>query len=158
MPLSQKAAAAVMDMILRDQANPYTYSGTGNEELELALFITGTTSVGTDPGDSLADGDASVSGEVSGTSYDRTIVEFGTAATVADPSVIQNTAAITFPTAGSGGWATGSSYINGWSLYDVNATPSSRVSIWTGAFDLGKNVDENDTVTIATGNLTLRLT
>jgi len=158
MPLSRKAAAATMDMILRDQANPYTYLATGDQELELALFITGTTSTGTDPGDTLPDGDASVTGEVSGTSYDRTAVEFGTAATVADPSVIQNTAAITFPTAGSGGWATGTSYINGWSLYDVNATPANRVSIWTGAFDLGKNVDENDTVTIALNNLTLRLT
>lgn len=155
MSLSDKSNAATLDMILRDQANPYTYL-TNPEKLELALFVS-ASSLGVDPGGSLPDGDNPVTGEVtSGVGYERVAVEFGTAATVADPSVVSNDAAINFATA-TGDWAAGANFVNGWSLYDVHATPGSRVSIWTGPFDSGKNVLTNDTVTVAIGNLTLRL-
>lgn len=159
MPLTIGARQDFLNAIIRGDANPYTYLAVGDQRLNLALFVGGSGN-GVDPGDDTADGAASVADEVSdtGTAYARTPVEFGTAAqqpTSGNPASISNDATVTFPTCQGTAWATGTSYVSGWALYDNATSPS---CIWTGAFDTGKNVDVNDTVTIASTNLVLRLT
>lgn len=160
MGMSQQTSAVVLNILIRDAANPYTYL-TAPETLELALFVSASSGAGADPGASadVPDGNNSVTGEVSSTStgYDRTAVEFGDAATSGNPASIDNSAAVNFPTA-TANWAASTNYVSGWALYDVNATVNARVAVWTGAFNVGKNVLQNDTVTVAAGNLVLRLT
>ena len=157
MPLTIGARQDFLNAIIRGDANPYTYLAVGDQRLYLALFVGGSGG-GVDPGDDTADGAASVATEVSGGNYSRTPVEFGTAAqqpTSGNPASISNDATVTFPVCQTTAWATGTNYVSGWALYDNATTPS---CIWTGAFDTGKNVDVNDTVTIAATNLVLRLT
>lgn len=158
MSFSNKIAAVTLDTMIKNNVG-----GLGlTYPLELALF-TSASSLGNDPGGTLADGDPSgtpVPNEVSGGSYDRVAVTDDTgwnAATVAATSVMTNNGAITFPQA-TAEWADGTGlWVNGWSLYDTNVTVNSRRSVFHGPFDQGKGVLTNDTVSVADTNLSLRL-
>jgi hypothetical protein len=89
--------------------------------------------------------DAGSGTEVSGTNYTRKTVAF----TVTDDTAT-NSGAVTFDAAGSGGWGT----ISHIGVYDAS---SSGNLLFHGAVTTSKTIDEGDTFSISTSNLSIVL-
>lgn len=103
----------------------------------------------------LHDGAPGVDGaanEVTGTDYARVATSaatWGTAST-ATPSVVSNVAAITFPTAGTGGWGT----VSAFSLWTAS---SGGTCVWTGTLN-SQAIVEGNTPEIAIGEADITIT
>lgn len=119
----------ILDHTLRGASGAYTAPTT----IYVGLFTASPT-------------DANSGTEVSGGSYARQSITFGTAAS---SGAISNTATVTFPTA-SANWGT----ITHIGLYD-NST-SGNLMYW-GAVTVSKTITTGDTFSIAIGNLTITL-
>lgn len=89
--------------------------------------------------------DAGSGTEVSGTNYTRKAVTFS----VTDDTAT-NSGAVTFDAAGSGGWGT----ITHIGVYDAS---SSGNLLFHGAVTTSKTIDEGDTFSISTSNLSIVL-
>lgn len=119
----------ILDHTLRGAAGAYTAPTT----IYVGLFTASPTDTGGGT-------------EVSGGSYARQTMAFGTAAS---GGAISNTATVTFPTA-TASWGT----ITHIGLYD--AVSSGNLLYW-GAVTQSKTVASGDTFSITSGNLTITL-
>lgn len=119
----------ILDHTLRGSAGAYTAPTT----IYVGLFTASPT-------------DANSGTEVSGGSYARQAITFGTAAASGS---ISNTATVTFPTA-TASWGT----ITHIGLYD--AVSAGNLLYW-GAVTQSKTIASGDTFSITTGNLTITL-
>jgi hypothetical protein len=119
----------ILDHTLRGASGAYTAPTT----VYVGLFTSSPT-------------DAASGAEVSGGSYVRQAITFGTAASNGS---ISNTATVTFPTA-TGNWGT----ISHIGIYD--ALTSGNLLYW-GAVTQSKIITSGDTFSITTGNLTITL-
>lgn len=90
--------------------------------------------------------DADSGSEVSGTNYGRETISFGT---ISD-GVVSNSGAITFPTAGAGGWGT-----VGW--VGIRDAVTGGNLLLHSPLDDSKTVNEDDTFKINDGDLTVTL-
>jgi hypothetical protein len=82
--------------------------------------------------------------EVSGTAYARVPVTFG----APSGGVVTTSSPVSFPTAGAGGWGT----VNGCGIFDQ---ASGGQLYYFGDLTASKTVDAGDTVTFATGALSV---
>lgn len=119
----------ILDHTLRGSSGAYTAPTT----IYIGLFTAAPT-------------DANSGTEVSGGSYARQAITFGTAAS---SGAISNTATVTFPTA-TGNWGT----ITHIGLYDALTTGN---LLYHGAVTVSKTITTGDTFSIAVGNLTITL-
>lgn len=87
--------------------------------------------------------------EVSGTGYARVAISLGVPSTVNGKETSANTAAVNFGTAGSD-WG----QVGYWAIF--NAASGGQMK-WYGTFSRVKNVEINDSVTIAVGDLVVTL-
>lgn len=125
--LSDYLEGELLDHILKNNAwgSPAT--------VYLALYITDPT-------------DADSGTEVSGVNYARQTITFGTIS----GGVVSNSGAITFPTAGAGGWGT-----VGW--VGIRDAASGGNLLLHSPLDDSKTVNEDDTFKINDGDLTVTL-
>lgn len=152
MSLSHFGAKAMLDVIIDNQANPVTFP------LELALFTQAAAGTGSVPADNPAAGtEGTAANEIDpGGGYVRQTITFGTA-TLGSTSSISSTNGQSFPTATAPWGSTAHAapaWIGGWVIYDTKVTPD---GIWVGSFNNAKQVQLNDTVTVALGDITLQL-
>lgn len=84
--------------------------------------------------------------EVSGTNYARTAVTFGAASSAS----ASNSADVTFPAAGAGGYGT----VTHIGIHDASSAGN---LLFHGAVTTSKTIDEGDTFQISSGNLTVSL-
>jgi len=164
MALVRDGAQAILSQIF--QLTPSFTALT--KPFDLALWGN-TSNAPLDPGGSVATGPATVTGEIRGNNttvagtpagnYARVPVNSGNHwdnPTLANPSQMVNSGIIQYGTA-SANWADGVTlWVAGFVLYEGVASAADR-GVWHGAFDLAKPVLSGDTVSIAAGNLQLRL-
>lgn len=91
--------------------------------------------------------------ECSGVGYARVLFNTWNAATAASPSVVTNNGAISFATPGAGGWGTVTHFVIANSLAGTAAT---NLLAW-GTITPNKTINQNDTVSFATGQLSITL-
>lgn len=124
---------------LTHAANMLDYSLRSGGTLYLALYLT-------EPGT----GDGGT--EVSGTGYSRKAIVFGSAPAVVDGvETLSNTADVSFGTAGSA-WGT----VGYWGIHNASSGHSNSL-LWFGPFQRAKTIEINDSVVVATGDLTVTL-
>lgn len=124
---------------LTHAANMLDYSLRSGGTLYLALYLT-------DPGT----GDGGT--EVSGTGYSRKTIVFNSApSAVNGVETLSNTSDVEFDTATSA-WGT----VAYWGIHNAS-TGHSNSLLWFGAFQRAKTIDINDSVVVATGDLTVTL-
>ncbi len=124
---------------LTHAANMLDYSLRSGGTLYLALYLT-------DPG--AGDGGT----EVSGTGYSRKPIVFNAApSAVNGVETLSNTSDVEFDTATSA-WGT----VAYWGIHNAS-TGHSNSLLWFGAFQRAKTIDINDSVVVATGDLTVTL-
>lgn len=140
----------MLSAIMDNNAKAWTYPIT------MALFTQAASGAGIVPDDNPSTGAAGTDPQEidTGSGYARQTVTFGTA-TAASPSVLASSNAQSFPPA-TGNWSStnGNTWIGAWVLYNSDATP---LPTWVGAFNQAKQVQNLDTVTVASGDLQLQL-
>lgn len=150
MPLTHLGSQEMLAAIIDNQAKSFTYP------LQLALFTQAGSGAGTVPDDNPDSGAAGTDAQEvnTGTGYTRQSIVWGTA-TAASPSVLQESGGLGWDQA-SAQWSSTNTndWIGAWCIYDTQATP---VPVWVGAFNTAKQVLNLDTVSIASGDLTLQL-
>lgn len=151
MPLTHIGSQEFLAVMIDNSAiNTFTYP------LQLALFTQAASGSGIVPDDNPSSGAAGTDTQEvnTGSGYARQSITWGTP-TAASPSVLSESGGLTW-TQATGTWSStnGNDWIGAWCIYDSSATPD---PVWVGAFNTAKQVLNLDTVSIASGDLTLQL-
>ena len=151
MPLTHLGSQEMLAVVIDDSAiSTFTYP------LELALFTQAASGSGIVPDDNPSSGAAGTDTQEinTGTGYTRQAITWGVP-TAASPSVLAESGGLAW-TIASAQWSStnGNDWIGAWVVYDASAT---ELPIWVGAFNTAKQVLNLDTVSIASGDLTLQL-
>lgn len=152
MPLTHIGAQEMLAVVINNSAiNTFAYP------LQLALFTQAASGAGIVPDDNPNSGAAGTDPQEvnTGSNYARQSITWG-APTAGSPSVIQESGGLGW-TQASAQWSStnGNDWIGAWVIYDQDATTPQPV--WVGAFNTAKQVLNLDTVSIASGDLTLQL-
>lgn len=97
--------------------------------------------------------DTTMGTEVTGTNYSRVNFNTWNVATSASPSIATNNGIISFATPGAGGWGTATHFIITNSL---SGTADINLLAW-GVLSVPKTINQNDTVSFASGQLSISL-
>lgn len=132
--MSNAATNYLEDEVLDHVLGEGTRDFTSPANLYIALFT------------AVSDGEAGTVTEVSGTNYARTAVSFD----AASGGSASNTADVTFPAAGAGGFGT----VTHIGIYDASSAGN---LMFYGSLAASKSVSESDIFQITAGNLTVSL-